>query len=83
VLQNERTLDQNRELARDIAPSWPKQPAAAANMQVRRYDFDPFLVRDYLTGENFGRKDILKPRLFHELLCERIDVARRNSHGVA
>jgi ATP-dependent Clp protease ATP-binding subunit ClpC len=80
VLQNERTLDQNRELAREVAPSWPHQ-LAAANMQVRRYDFDPFLVRDYLIGEGFGRKEILKPRLFHKLLCDRIDVTRRNARG--
>src|SRR5262249_27566666 len=75
-----RTLDQNRELAREVAPSWPHEPTAA-NTQVRRYDFDPFLVRDYLIGEGFGRKDILKPRLFHKLLCDRIDAARRNAAG--
>jgi hypothetical protein len=80
VLQNERALEENRELARDIAPSWPQEPAAA-NLRVRRYDFDPFLVRDYLTGEDFGRREILKPSLFHKLLCQRIDVACGEAEG--
>jgi ATP-dependent Clp protease ATP-binding subunit ClpC len=75
MLQNERNLSQNRELARDIAPSWPRD-AAAEPPRVRRYDLDPFLVRDYLTGADFTRKDILSPKPFHQLLCDRIDAAR-------
>jgi hypothetical protein len=94
--------------------------AAAANTPVRRYDFDPFLVRHYLIARATRRKvgkgaapirtrgqivdapcprrerrailptlrgvaalpqDILKPRMFHELLCDRIDVARRDARG--
>ncbi len=72
VLQNGRSLAANRELAFDIGPSWPHEPMATTPM-VRRYDFTPFLLRDYLTGSDFTRSDILEPKLFHELLCARVD----------
>jgi ATP-dependent Clp protease ATP-binding subunit ClpC len=72
VLQNARTLSENRELARDIAPSWPRQQAPSPPT-VRRYDLDPFLVRDHLMQSDFSRKDILGPEAFHDLLCARID----------
>jgi hypothetical protein len=81
VLQNERNLSQNRELGRDVAPSWPRD-AAAEPPRVRRYDLDPFLVRDYLTGVDFTRKDILSPKPFHQLLCDRIDAAQRDEGDV-
>jgi hypothetical protein len=74
VLQNALTLNENRELARDIATSWPReQPPTAERMRL--YDLDGFLVRDYLTGADFTRKDILSPRPFHDLLCARVDHA--------
>jgi ATP-dependent Clp protease ATP-binding subunit ClpC len=76
VLQNARNLNQNRELARDIVPSWPNDQAASPS-RVRRYDLDPFHLRDYLTGSEFSRKDILSPKPFHKLLCDRIDCAER------
>jgi PCRF domain len=72
VLQNARTLSENRELARDIAPNWPRQQPPS-HPTVRRYDLDPFLVRDYLMKSDFSRKDILGAKAFHELLCARID----------
>jgi ATP-dependent Clp protease ATP-binding subunit ClpC len=72
VLQNARNLSENRELASDVAPSWPREQAATPPT-VRRYDLDPFLVRDYLTKADFTRKDILSPKPFHDLLCARID----------
>ena len=72
VLQNANTLSENRELARDIAPSWPREQPPTMPM-VRRYDLDPFLVRDYLTGSDFTRADILGPGPFHQLLSARID----------
>src|SRR5262249_49796800 len=81
VLRNERNPSQNRELARDVAPSWPRE-AAAEPPRVRRYDLDPFLVRDYLTGTDFTRKDILSPKPFHQLLCDRVDAARQDDEGV-
>ena len=40
---------------------------------VRRYDLNPFKVRDYLTHSDFARADILEPKPFHELLCARVD----------
>ena len=64
----------HRELARDIAPSWPSDEPASSP-RVRRYDLDPFHVRDYLTGSEFSRKDILGQKAFHRLLCERVDCA--------
>jgi hypothetical protein len=73
VLQNGRTLTENRELALEIAPSWPRETADATPM-VRRYDLNPFKVRDYLTHSDFTRNDILEAKLFHELLCARLDV---------
>jgi ATP-dependent Clp protease ATP-binding subunit ClpA len=72
VLQNGRPLAANRELAFDVGPSWPQEPMTATPM-VRRYDFAPFLLRDYLTRSDFTRSDILEPRLFHGLLCARVD----------
>jgi len=74
-VQNAGSLAENRELAEELAPSWiaaTAQPEAV----VRRYDLEPFLVRDFLTGTSTGRDDILRPEPFHELLCERIDVSR-------
>jgi ATP-dependent Clp protease ATP-binding subunit ClpC len=76
VLQNARTLGENRELACDIAPSWPREQAPTPPT-VRRYDLEPFLVRDHLTKTDFSRKDILSPQPFHELLCARIDRGAR------
>jgi len=72
VLQNSRTLAENRELALDIGPSWPRSRMPTMPT-VRRYDLAPFLVRDYLTKSDFGRSDILGPKMFHELLCARVD----------
>jgi ATP-dependent Clp protease ATP-binding subunit ClpC len=72
VLQNSRTLAENRELALDVGPSWPRTPMPTVPT-VRRYDLAPFLVRDYLTKSDFTRSDILGPKMFHELLCARID----------
>jgi hypothetical protein len=72
VLQNARALGENRDLAGDVVPSWPRE-FAAAPPTVRRYDLAPFLVRDFLTKSDFTRKDILGPQPFHELLCARID----------
>ena len=72
VLQNARTLAENRDLAAQIAPSWAAAGAVADEI-IRRYDVEPFRIRDVLTGESIGRSDGLKPRLFHQLLVRRID----------
>ncbi|MCB9743756.1 MAG: AAA family ATPase [Alphaproteobacteria bacterium] len=83
VLRNDRTLAENRDLAAEIAPAWAKAPAPSDDM-VRRYDLEPPLVRDPLTGLSSGRPDQLSPEGLHELLCLRVDVdaeARRKEPG--
>ena len=82
VLQNALTLSENRELARDIAASWPREQSPTAN-RIRLYDLDSFLVRDYLTGADFTRKDILSPKPFHDLLCARLDKTAAGNAGAA
>jgi MoxR-like ATPase len=73
VAQNAGSLAENRELAAEFAPSWSSAAEQPENV-VRRYDLEPFLVRDFLTGTSTGRADILHAEPFHRLLCERIDV---------
>jgi hypothetical protein len=72
VLQNGLTINENRELAREIASSW--QRCTSSDAVVRRYDLEPFLLKDHLTGMTSGRRSILKPAEFHELLCQRVDL---------
>ncbi len=72
VVQNAGSLAENRELAEALAPSWPSA-ASQPDRIVRRYDLEPFLVRDFLTDMTTGRRDILQPAPFHELLCKRIE----------
>jgi hypothetical protein len=74
VLQNERTLAENRELAADIVSSWTEDPTPLDEV-VRRYDRSPSKIRDGLTGFTSGRSDALEPASFHELLCRRIEVS--------
>ncbi len=71
VLQNARTLAANRDLALEIAPSWAA--AASSDDVVRRYDVEPFLVRDAATEFSSGRRDTLSPEGLHMLLCRRVD----------
>jgi hypothetical protein len=71
VLQNALTIAENRELAREVARSW--QRCVSSDAVVRRYDLEPFLLKDHLTGITSGRRSILKPAEFHELLCKRVD----------
>ena len=75
VVQNSRSLADNRELAEELGPSWLSVDRLSETV-VRRYDLEPFLVRDFLTGTTTGRADILHPRPFHQMLCERIDVSQ-------
>lgn len=71
VLQNHRTIVENRELARELADSWRR--SVSSDAVVRRYDREPFLLKDHLTGFTTGRPSTLKPAEFHELLCRRVD----------
>jgi hypothetical protein len=75
VVQNAASLAENRELAAQFAPAW-SSAAEHPETVVRRYDLEPFLVRDFLTGTTTGRADILHAEPFHKLLCERIDALR-------
>ncbi len=72
VLQNARTIAENRELARELYASWADAPAEREEV-ARRYDYSPFKLRDPITGEATGRPDALGPRGFHRQLCLRID----------
>ena len=70
LLQNARTLAANRDLAAELVASLRDGPVAADEI-VRRYDRDPFSVRDADTGHKSSRPDALQPGPFHALLCER------------
>ncbi|MCC7382036.1 MAG: AAA family ATPase [Deltaproteobacteria bacterium] len=70
VLQNERTLAENRELAREVIAGWRSMPSPS-DVVVRRYDLTTPLIVDAATGKTSGRPDALAPARFHELLVER------------
>ncbi|HMB73814.1 MAG TPA: AAA family ATPase [Gammaproteobacteria bacterium] len=72
VIQNEKTLVQNRSFASGIVPAF-LDAGGAVETEVRRYDAEPFLLKDYLTGSS-GRADTLAPDNFHELLARRVEV---------
>jgi ATP-dependent Clp protease ATP-binding subunit ClpC len=76
VLQNALTIAENRELAREIASSWRRHLSSDAI--VRRFDLEPFLLKDHLTGTTNGRRSSLRPAEFHELLCKRLDMGDDN-----
>ena len=71
VLQNDRSLAENRSFAGSIVASW-LDARGDDDVEVRRYDSDPFLLKDHLTGST-GRADALSPDKFHELLCRRVE----------
>lgn len=73
VVQNAGSLVESRELAEELWSSWLSAADEPAKV-VRRYDLEPFLVRDFLTETTTGRTDILHPQSFHQLLCRRVDV---------
>lgn len=73
VLQNSRTLAENRERAADLLPSWEALPAISERI-VRRYELKPFKVRDYLSNTTSGKASILAPEQFHQLLCQRVEL---------
>jgi PCRF domain len=79
VIQNERTLTENGSFAASIVPSY-RGGAPAADTEVRRYDRDPYLLKDHLTGTT-GHTQTLSPDRFHELLCRRIAAAYATPSG--
>jgi hypothetical protein len=85
VLQNARTIAENRELGAEVLLSWAATPAAPEDV-VRRYDRSPPLVRDALAGVSSGRPDALSPKSFDAILSARVDAlagARHSSEGQA
>jgi ATP-dependent Clp protease ATP-binding subunit ClpC len=73
VLQNERTLIENASFAAVVAASY-RRAARPADVELRRYDRNPFLLKDHLLG-SIGRSEALAPEGFHDLLAERVEVA--------
>ena len=80
VLQNDASLEDNRDLAARYAASWHHR-AADVDENVRRYDDEPPLVKDLLTGQRFVRGDWAKPAAFHALLCDRVDAGSSRAAG--
>ncbi len=72
VLQNSRTLAENRELAGDLEPSWSSS-APPSDEVVRRYELEPPKLRDALTGFSSGKRDAMSAKALHALLCLRVD----------
>ncbi len=73
ILQNGNTLGENQELANQLFPSW-RAASEPSDTIVRRYDLDPFKMRDAITGVSSGRTDALHAEAFHELLLRRVEV---------
>ncbi len=73
LLQYDLSIAANRELAAELAESW-RSDLRAAEAQVRRYDEQPFLVRDFALNKDFTHADTLKPKGVQELLDARVDV---------
>ena len=78
VIQNERTLVENRSFAELVVPSW-QAGHDADDKVIRRYDSEPFLLRDHLTGASIGKRDVLRPEGFHDLLCRRAEAEAGSS----
>jgi len=78
IIQNGRTLVENRNLARSISPALIAE-RQTTDQVVRRYDKTPFLMRDHLTGVSSGRYDSVKPEKFHDLLCRRVELTYQQS----
>jgi hypothetical protein len=76
VLQNSGTLTENSDLATQIAHSWYNASTSPDHV-VRQVELEPgFKLRDYLSGVHTGKKQVLSPKGFHELLCRRLEAAK-------
>jgi ATP-dependent Clp protease ATP-binding subunit ClpC len=67
VLQNGRTLQENRELALQLLGPWREAPPPSDEV-IRRYDVDPPMIRDHRTGWQSQRPDAHSPERWAELL---------------
>ncbi|MEM8784323.1 MAG: AAA family ATPase, partial [Pseudomonadota bacterium] len=81
VLQNAKTLNENRERISELAAAWAMAPEAPQEV-IRRYDLKPFFLRDFATGFDTGKGEVLKPEGFHELLCKRIDLTDASAEAL-
>lgn len=72
VLQNQHTLEHNRQLAADVSHAYTENKHSSDEI-VRRYQLEPFEMKDYLTGQTFRRRTILRPDNFNQLFNERVD----------
>ena len=81
LLQNGNTLGENQELANQLMPSW-RAASAPSDTIVRRYDLDPFKMRDTITGVSSGRTDALHAEAFHDLLMRRVDALSKTGEQV-
>ncbi len=77
IFQNANTLAKNYDLARELGPAWLNAYHTCDDV-VRRYQLEPFLVRDHLVYLRSGRQDLLKPTKFNELLEKRLDANAKN-----
>jgi hypothetical protein len=71
VLQNARSIAENREFAAELVASWSALGHLVEDV-VRRYDEHPPLVRDARTGFVSGKPDALSPARFDALLKRRV-----------
>ena len=73
LLCNELSLSENRDWAAELAPSWAKRDGGDPEGIVRRYQLDPPLIRDALTGWSSGKPNALDPSGLSELLHTRLE----------
>ena len=72
VLQNSLTLSENKDLAISLISSW-KQYSRTNDEIVRRIELGKtFLLRDFLSGINTGKRDSLTGSGYHQILCTRL-----------
>ena len=71
-LKNGNSINQNRESAGDLVSSWLM--ASSPDDVIRRYDLEPFYVKDYLCQLSGGKRDILSQQGFQRLLADRVDL---------
>ena len=72
VLQNAKSIFENSDILGSVATTLQGRSRRTSRV-VRRYDLDPFFIRDMSVDRDTGSKRAIGPELFHDLLCARID----------
>jgi ATP-dependent Clp protease ATP-binding subunit ClpC len=80
VLQNPRTLGENRELALELVGPWTHAPAPT-DEGVRRYEPRTPLLRDRLTGTVLQRPDAFSAERLDALFLARLDAGEAVADG--